>query len=230
MQKNRKHILVLVASVMICIASLCALSACGGGSGGSGPGGAKEPETKLEGPPEDILNKIIEEAMAAMPEGKPMPMVYTAEVTSETSQNQLGLSAADFDKYVSSASVATALIGTFAHEISMIQAKDNASAAEVKKLIAADGGYDSSKWICVFPETSCVIESGPYVLLAVSRAEVVDAVLEAFTAAAGVVGEANVFFTHEGGAAEGGMGIAVGGGPAAIGGGPAPIGGGPAPL
>jgi hypothetical protein len=182
-----------------------ALAACGGG--GANGGGAA---SKLDGAPEDILNQIIEEAGKALTDERPMPMSYVSEVTAETSQNAIGLSAADFDKYVTSASVATALIGSFAHEISLIQAKDAASVADIKKLITSDGGYNSMKWICVSPEQSCVIESGRYVLLAASRVDVVDAVVAAFTEAAGSVGERDIFFTSEKGAAEGGM--AVGGG------------------
>lgn len=146
-----------------------------------------------------------------------MPASYISEVTAETSLYAIGLSQSDFDEYVSSASVSTALIGSFAHEISLIQAKDAVAAAAIKKLVAADGGYDSRKWICVFPEVSCVIESGSYVLLAASRADVVDAVVGAFTDAAGSVGERDVFFTSEAAPGEGGlapgggMGLIIGG-------------------
>jgi hypothetical protein len=190
-----------------------ALTACGGGSGG-----AAAPATNLQGPPGEILEKVLTEAVSALPADKPAPMTFTTEVTAETSQNQIGLSGADFDKYVESASVATAVIGTFPHEIGMIEAKDAASAAEVKKLIAGDGGDDSNKWICVFPERSYVVESGHYVLLAVSRADVVEAVLAAFTEEAGNVGEVDEFFSFSGEQPEGGggMGIAIGGGPAAL--------------
>ncbi|MCL1848631.1 MAG: hypothetical protein FWF83_03025 [Clostridiales bacterium] len=191
---------------------LLSLAACGGSGSGGGP---STPASTLKGTPEEILGVILEEAAKALTDERPMPAVYTSEVSAETSQNQLGVSSADFTKHVSSASVATALISTFAHEISVIQAKDAASATALKKLIAGEGGYDSKKWICVFPEKSCIIESGAYVLLAVSRADTVDAVVSAFIDAAGAAGDPEVFFTHEGGEAEGGggmgMGISIGG-------------------
>ena len=185
-------IIIIVVTIM--------LAACGGGS----------TSTKLSGSPEDILNRVLDEAKKSLPDDKPMPESRVTEVTADTSQNAIGLSTDDFNKYVSSASIATALIGTFPHEIGVIQAKDAASAATIKKLISSDGGYNSLKWICVSPEESCVLESGSYVLLAASRADVVDAVVSAFTAAAGNVGERNVFFTSEKGASEGGP--AAGGG------------------
>ncbi|MDR0468984.1 MAG: DUF4358 domain-containing protein, partial [Peptococcaceae bacterium] len=137
---------------------------------------------------------------------------FDGEVTADTSQNTIGLSTADFNQYVSSATVSTAAISTFAHQVSLILAKDAASAAEIKKRIAGDGGFDSQKWICVWPEESCVIDSGSYVLLVVSRADVAEAVVAAFTAAAGNVGERVVFFTSEAGAGGGGGGLAIGGG------------------
>ena len=216
--KRSKRFTTPIATLLLCLLALGTLAACGGSGGGS-----SSSASKLSGKPEAILDGILEAARSALPEESPMPMSFTAEVSGETSQNQLGLSAADFDKYVSSASVATALIATFAHEISIVEAKDAAAATEVKKLIAGDGGYDSRKWICVFPEESCVVESGKYVLLAVSRADVVAAVLDAFTEAAGSTGEPHTFFNFDGGAIEGlpiegggGMGISIGGGPAPL--------------
>ena len=210
MKKQRfPHVLPLAVPTAILI--LCFLAACGAG------GGAPGATTNLEGAPEDLLKQILAEATASFDDDRSMPMVFYAEVTAENSQNQIGLSGADFDKYVTSASVATAAIATFAHEAALIRAKDAASAAEIKKLIAADGGYDSRKWICVMPEKSCVIESGNYVLLAVSRAEVVDAIVAAFTDAAGNVGEPNEFFTFDGEQPEGGgMGLSLGSGPAPL--------------
>ena len=187
---------------LLLVLIVCALSACGGGSAGG-------KASNLQGSPADVLAKIIEDAAKSLPADRPMPMCFDAEVNGDTSQNALGLSSADFDKYVSSATVSTAAIATFAHQVCLIQAKDASSAAEVKKRIAGDGGFDSRKWICVFPEESSVIESGSYVLLAASRADVVEAVVAAFTEAAGTVGERETFFTSDS-AGEGGM--ALGGG------------------
>lgn len=191
---------------------LCFLAACV-----SGTSGAAGPASNLAGSPEEILNQILEETNKAMPEDKPVPKSFTSAVTAETSQNQIGLSGNDFEKYVTSASVATAMITTFPHEIGVIETKDAASAAEVKKLIASEGGYDSNKWICVTPEISCVVESGNYLLLAVSRADIVAAVVAAFTGVAGSVGEPDEFFTSDRASESGGgMGLSVGGGAAPL--------------
>ncbi|MCL2121442.1 MAG: hypothetical protein FWH28_04250 [Clostridiales bacterium] len=189
-------------SLLLAALMLYASAACGGGNSAG-------TASKLEGPPEEILNQILEETKDSLSDERSMPMAIISEVTADTSQNQIGLSGDDFRQYVSSASVATAAIATFAHEIGLIQAKDAAAAAAIKDRIAGDGGYNSEKWICVMPEKSCVVESGSYVLLAVSRNDVVEAVIAAFTEAAGTVGERNEFFRFEGGVPEGsgGMGL-----------------------
>jgi len=131
-----------------------------------------------------------------------MPMSFTQEVSSDVCQNTLGLSPDDFNKYVVSAYVSTAAISTFAHEIALIQTKDANSAAQVKKLISGDGGFDSTQWICVYPDESTVVSSGSYVLLAVSRADVVTAALNAFKAEAGTVSDTNVFYRSANAGAE----------------------------
>ena len=155
-----------------------------GGSSGGGSGGGSS--SGLSGTPEEILNNLIA-AISAM--GVDMPMSLPPDaVLPELSQNTIGLSEADFGRLVQSASYNLAGIGTFAHQIIIIQAKDAASATEVKKLVSGDGGYDSKKWICVFPEKTIAVESGVYVLLIASYKNVVDAAVKSFEAAAGSIG------------------------------------------
>ena len=163
------------------------ITACGGGS--SSAGGA---QSDLTGPPDEILSQLVEDISSA---GVNMPMsLPPTEVTADMSQGIIGLSEGDFDKLVASASYNMAAIGTFAHQIIIVLANDNDAAAEVKKLVSSDGGYDPHKWICVFPEKAAAVESGSYVLLVASYAEVVDAAIEAFKNAAGSIGSVNEFW------------------------------------
>jgi hypothetical protein len=98
---------------------------------------------------------------------------------------------------VDSACESAAAITTFAQSTAVVKCKSVAAAAEVKKLVAA--GFDSHKWICVFPEQSVVVESGSYVLLAVGKAQATDALVEAFKAISeGNTGSPDVFFTSDG--------------------------------
>ena len=165
-----------------------------GDSGGVDNGGGSD--SNLTGTPEEILGKLIDDLMNS---GVEMPMsVPPMEVAADMSQNTVGLSEADFDRYVADSSYTMAAIGTFAHQIIVIQAVDDGAAGEVKRIVAGDNGYDAKKWICVFPEKAVAVESGCYVLLIASSAEVVDAAVEAFRAAAGSIGDVNTFWEFVG--------------------------------
>ena len=178
-----KKIICIVFTLVI----VFSMSACGGSSGGSS--GA---QSNLSGTPEEILSQLVKDIESA---GVDMPMsLPPTEVTAELSQNTIGLSEADFDKLVYSASYNMAAIGTFAHQIIVIQANDKDAAVEVKKLVSGEGGYDSHKWICVFPEKTVAVDSGSYVLLVASYVSVVEAALEAFKEAAGSTGDVVEFW------------------------------------
>ena len=166
------------------------LAGCNGSDTGSGAGGGAGAEAKdtLTENAANTLAGIIVDVQADL------PMMFEDAITAETAQGMLGLTPEQFEKYVSEAAASTAAISTFAIQISLVKCNDFTAATEVKSLIAK--GYDSGKWICVFPEQSMTVESGSYVLLAVGPADTVDAILKSFTdAAAGNVGSPDVFFT-----------------------------------
>ena len=168
---------------------------------GSENAGSENAGSGLTGAPEDILSKLTEDLTD---EGIQMPMsLPPMKVEAEMSQNTIGLSEADFEKYVADCAYTMAAIGTFAHQMIVIQAKDAGAAGEIKKLVSGDNGYDAKKWICVFPEKAIAVDSGAYVLIVASYAEVADAAVEAFKAAAGSIGEVNMFWEFAGEAGEG---------------------------
>jgi hypothetical protein len=169
------------AFILAFAAALC-LAAC------EKPGAA---ESNLTGTPEEILTSLNESIAAA---GVEAPMTMIMGLDAENAQNNAGLSAESFEAYVTSASFEAAAISTFAHQMAVIQAKDAASALEVKALISGEGGFNPQKWICVVPEKVLAVESGSYVLLVAAKADYCDAAVAAFTEAAGNVGETNVFF------------------------------------
>jgi len=175
-----------ITSVIIAIAMSLTLAACGSAIAGS------ETQTDLTGSAEEVLEQILADLQDT---GVHMPMALPpSEVTGDISQNAIGLSEQDFARLVNSAYSSSAAIATFAHQIIVIKAIDAASAVEIKKLVSGENGYDALKWICVRPDSAVVIESGEYVLIAASYNEVVDAVLGAFTAAAGNFGKTVKFF------------------------------------
>ena len=156
-----------------------------GGSGDSGAG--------LTGAPEDILAKFVDDLRNA---GAEMPMsMPPSAVSAEESQYAIGLSEADFQQYVAAAAQSIAAIGTFAHQIVIYQGVDANAAGQIKRLVSESGGYDPQKWICVFPETVVVVDSGPYVLLVASYREVAEIALEVFEATAGSTGETITFWS-----------------------------------
>ena len=158
------------------------------GGGGSGGGSA------LSGSASDVLGKLVEDIRNA---GVEMPMGFPGpppEVAADLSHNTIGLQEDDFIKLVVSASYSQAAIGTFAHQISMIQAKDASSAVEVKKLVSGDDGFNPQKWICVWPDRVSVVEAGDYVLIAASKIDVVEAAIDIFKETAGSIGEVVTFW------------------------------------
>jgi len=188
----------------------------GGDTGNTGGGGGAAGGGSLTGSPIEILGGLVDDISSA---GVDMPIsLPPTEVALDLSHNTIGLTEAEFERLVVSAAFNVAAIGTFAHQIIVIQANDARAAGEVKGLVSAPGGYDPQKWICVWPERAIVVESGEYVLLAASRAEVVEAAIDAFRDEAGTIGTVVTFFEHEGGDDGGGGGFAgPGGAPITIG-------------
>lgn len=179
----------------------------GDNSDGKEPGGDGV-GSSLTGTPAEILEKLIEDLTAA---GVEMPMsIPPMEVQPDMSQNTIGLSEDDFNKYVKDSAYTMAAIGTFPHQIILVQAVDEKAAGEIKKIVTGDNGYDAKKWICVFPERAVAVESGVYLLIVVSKEIVTDAAVEAFRNNAGSIGEADTFWEFTGEAAAGGGGLALG--------------------
>ena len=159
---------------------------------------------------EDTLTGTPEEVLAQLKEASDVElgMTFDNEVTADKAEYVLGLTEAQFAEYVESAYEAAAAISTFAQSNVIVKCKDASAATEVKKLIAK--GFNSNKWICVFPEQSVVVESGSYILLAVGTAETTNALVEVFKSlSGGNTGSPDVFFTHDG---EAGGDIELGGG------------------
>ena len=199
----------IISIILLCIMSISLLAACAGqgatstGDAGTGSGSGvgdgasgSASTTNLSGNAMEVLAKLDEDLKQT---GIEMPMTLPpTAVNPDMSQNDIGLSDTDFAGLVESAASSLAAIGTFAHQIVIIQAKDANAAVKVKDLISGPGGYDAQKWICVWPEKVIAVESGAYVLLAAANANVVDAAVEAFRAEAGNIGTVVTFFEHDG--------------------------------
>jgi len=201
-----------ITALIISIAMLILLAACGGESNVNGgddsagpgsdtglgyPGGNEDPDagndqSNLTGASEEILQEILDSIAQAGVE-TPMALPPMAPVPDLT-QYDIGLSEADFNRLAVSAASSVAAIGTFAHQIIIIEAKSPAMASEIKSLVSGDNGYDAKKWICVFPDVVIAVESGSYVLVAASTNEIVTAALNAFESVAGNIGTVVTFW------------------------------------
>jgi len=209
-----------MTGIILCLLMIFMIAACGEDAQQSGPAGPTEPpgesgdkpdqpdatnpvqppdppKTNLTGTPEEILGELMD---ALKDTGIDMPMsLPPTEVAPDLSQYVIGLSEDTFNNYVESAYYSTAAIGTHAHELIVILAKDASFALDIKKIVSSDGGYDPMKLICAFPERTIVVDSGLYVMLASAKAPVVEAAIDIFTGMAGSTGEVITFFEHEGG-------------------------------
>jgi hypothetical protein len=184
--KQTKEILCLLLVIVVLAVTGC------GQSGGGEP--AEQPaQDTLSGDVSELLALVLSTANDSLGEDDKTAPSLEDTVSAETSQNLLGLSAADFGTYVESAAVSSAAIITFAHEVALIKCIDFDAAVEVKRLVAE--GFDSARWVCVKPDVSIVQDSGSYVLLVVSREIIADAVLTSFSdLAGGNVGEPVTFY------------------------------------
>jgi hypothetical protein len=192
-------------SIIIALLAVLLLAGCGGGSGsGSGAppedgqaGGTPAQTDTLSGDTAAILVEVVQGA------DTDLPGTFEDAVTADSAQGLIGLTADEFGKYVSEATVSTAAINAQAFEVALIKATDAGAASEVAALVAK--GFDSGKWICVFPEQSLTSTSGSYVLLAVGGKDQTDALAAAFKALAQDNATAsNVFYEKPADSGDGG--------------------------
>jgi len=167
-------------------------SSDGGNTNGNSDGNDTNPGSNLDGTSEEILQQILDAISAAGVE-TPMALPPLAPAP-DLVQYDIGLSEADFNRLAVSAASSVAAIGTFAHQIIIIEAKSPAMASEIKTLVSGDNGYDAKKWICVFPDLVIAVESGNYVLVAASTNEIVGAAKNAFEGVAGNIGTVITFW------------------------------------
>jgi hypothetical protein len=207
MKKKSYRYISIVIALLLVIAVFAGCNGGGSGDGGGGDGGAAV--SQLSGPTEEILQTILDEATASINEEFAIPATFTDPVTSENAPGMLGMTPDDFVSFVDEATVATAAIATFAFQVAVIKANSVGEVGNIIELVM--DGYDSGKWICVFPERSLVMGSGQYVLLAVGTVTQTDALVEAFrNEAGGVAFNPNIFYEGEVGGFDGGEGGGMG--------------------
>jgi len=154
-----------------------------------------EPAGNLSGSTSSILESILSKAASTLSGDDELPRSFTDPVSASNAKDTLGLTASQFTDNVADAYVSTAAIGSFAHQVALIKCNDAAAAQVVKSAVAS--GFDSGKWICVFPEQSFVVDSGSYVLLVATTNVRADKLRAAFSSIAGTTGNVNTFYKHQ---------------------------------
>ena len=117
--------------------------------------GCTTKEQNIEGSLEDIMTKLYE----GINEDE-LPMALTNfEITNENVENYLGTSDIEFESALASES----MVGSIAHSIILIRAKDGQDIEALKKKI--EENINPSKWICVTAENVVVKNKGNLILV-----------------------------------------------------------------
>ncbi len=148
----------------------------------------KAKEDQFTGSAQEVHAEIMKES------GLELGMTFDDPVTEETCTSYLGLTAEEFNEFVTDAFASNAAMTTTPHLTAVIKCKDFNAAVKVKELIAT--GFDSGRWICVMPDESFVVESGSYVFLVSTIKDNVEPLKKGFTTAAkDTAGEFNEFYS-----------------------------------
>ena len=153
-------------------------------------------ESALTGTTNDILLQLLDDAEASFGGDHPIPSTFIDPVSSLSAPGTLGMNPDDFVSLTEEATVAIGAMSAIAFQVVVVKAKNSSDAETVSSMIQK--GFDSGKWISVFPEQSFTMVSGSYVLLAVGSIEQTEAIAAAFKdAAGGVATDPNVFYAGE---------------------------------
>ena len=117
--------------------------------------GCSAKEENIEGSLEEIMDKLYE----GISEDE-LPMgLSNIEITSENVEGYLGTSDIEFDSALASES----MVGSIAHSIILVRAKENQDIEALKKQI--EDSINPNKWVCVTAENVVVKNKGDLILV-----------------------------------------------------------------
>jgi len=188
MKKNLSIIFSLLLAVLLLAGCTGNGNTAGSQSGGTTPdattpGGTASDGTASAMTASDLLQKVLEGAASQANDGNPLPETLNDPVTAANAPGMLGVTPDDFTSFATDASVATSSDSAVPFHVAVAICKDADSAATLADLI--QNGFDSSKWVTVFPEQSLTVKSGIFVLLASGTAGQTMMLADSFKAAAG---------------------------------------------
>ena len=117
--------------------------------------GCSAKEENIEGSLEEIMDKLYE----GISEDE-LPMgLSNIEITSENVEGYLGTSDIEFESALASES----MVGSIAHSIILVRAKENQDIEALKKQI--EDSINPNKWVCVTAENVVVKNKGDLILV-----------------------------------------------------------------
>ena len=121
--------------------------------------GCSNKSQNIEGSLEEIMTKLYEGISE-----EELPMALTnIEITNENVENYLGTNDIEFESTLASES----MVGSIAHSVILIRAKENQDIEALKAKIEAN--INPNKWICVTAENVIVKNKGNLILVVMSN-------------------------------------------------------------
>ena len=121
--------------------------------------GCSNKSQNIEGSLEEIMTKLYEGISE-----EELPMALTnIEITNENVENYLGTNDIEFESALASES----MVGSLAHSVILIRAKENQDIEALKAKIEAN--INPNKWICVTAENVIVKNKGNLILVVMSN-------------------------------------------------------------
>lgn len=120
----------------------------------------------------DIMTKIVTKAGAEVR----MPMQDV--IPSDVCDGFIGLSPEDFNKYVTESVVYESMISPANQSLCIIKVNDSSKINDLKKTIL--NNCNPTKWICTGAAKAVVVDSGDYILLAMSSEDLCTKLVNAF--------------------------------------------------
>ncbi len=152
------------------------------------------PDTAAD-PADEVLNNILATAHDSGYEF-PVPLPPNA-VTADQLKNLIGITAGDYDKYVSSAAQILVELDEIAYQMVMVQAKDKATVAKIKAIATGKGGYQPPQRFGNLLKKAIAVESGSYVLIVASDEFFCKIAVEEFAKVTGTIEDVTAFWPDD---------------------------------
>ena len=149
-----------IVAMMLVLTMLFSFAACGGKTTQSTTA-PTEPEVKVEGTMEELLNKVVEkQPVEFMGDTMPIDLTDTSDDGKWMVKNYTGLDSAES---ITEAAFFEPMMGSIAYSMVMVRTAEGADIKAVAE--GMKNGIDQRKWICVEADDLQVVSYGDVVML-----------------------------------------------------------------